>query len=185
MNYGLPTTVEVDGVSWDIRSDYRAILDIIEALNDPELDPREKAFVALDIFYPDFEKMPQSALQAALEQCFGFIEMGERKSGNAPKVVDWEHDFPYIVAPINAVAGQEIRALPYLHWWTFIAYYGEISGECTFAQIIRIRDKKARGKSLDKTEREWYNRNRELVDIPQRYTEAEEELLKKWGGVIG
>ena len=183
IDYGLPTTVEVNGVTRKVRTDYRAILDIMSALDDVELSGAEKAQVAIEIFYED-EIAPED-LTAALEACFRFIDLGEDvKTNSSPKVVDWEKDFRFIIAPINAVAGGDIRALPYLHWWTFMAYYYDI-GDCTFAQIVRIRDKQARGKSLDKDEREWYNRNRDLVDRQTRYTEAEEELLKLWGGVNG
>ena len=51
-----------------------------------------------------------------------------------------------------------------------------------FAQIVAIRNKKARGKKLDKVEQEFYQRNRELVELKTRYTDAENELLSAWLG---
>ena len=186
INYGLPTTVTVNGKEREIRSDYRAILDIISALNDVNLSDEEKAYVTLKIFYPQFDDITAEEAQEAIEKCFNFIECGNKDDGKKqPKLVDWEQDFQYIITPINAVAGKEVRALDYLHWWTFISYYYEISGECTFAQIVSIRDKQARGKQLDKQEREWYRRNQTKVDIKNRYSEKEEELLKMWGGTNG
>lgn len=186
INYALPTTVTVNGKEWAVRSDFRAILDIISALNDANLREEEKVYVTLKIFYPQFDEMKTEDLQEALEQCFRFIDCGnEEDEKKQPKLVDWEQDFQYIITPINAVAGKEVRALDYLHWWTFISYYCEIGGECLFAQIVNIRDKQARGKSLDKQEREWYRRNKSKVDIKNRYTDAEEELLKIWGGQNG
>ena len=92
-----------------------------------------------------------------------------------------EQDFRYIVAPINRVVGQEIRAVEYYHWWSFISAYYEI-GDCLFAQIVRIRDKKARGKPLDKEEQKFYRENRHMVDFHTNYTDAENALLKKWVG---
>lgn len=186
INYGLPKAVEVNGKERAIRSDYRAILDIIEALNDPNLRENEKAYVVLDIFYCDMDDLKEEDLEPAINECFKFINGNEtRQQSKAPKLVDWEKDFSLIIAPINAVAGREIRADEYCHWWTFLAYYNEINGDCTFAQVVRIRDKQARGKSLDKDEREWLNRNRELVELPSHYTDEEEEILKMWGGVNG
>ena len=58
----------------------------------------------------------------------------------------------------------------------------EIGGDCLFAQIVRVRDALARGKKLDKTDRDWYRRNRELVDLRKKYTSEEQQLLKEWGG---
>lgn len=182
MMYDLPKSLTVCGSEYEIRSDYRAALDICAALSDNELTDQEKAFVALDLLYPGFSKMPHEHYQEAIRQCFWFINCGseEDHTQKAPKLMNWEHDFQYIVAPVNRVVGQEIRAIPYLHWWSFISAYYEI-GDCTFAQIVRIRDMKARGKPLDKQDREWYNRNRHMVDLPTSYTEAEKDILKAWG----
>lgn len=178
----LPVDVQIEGSTYEIRSDYRDILNICAAISDPELSEREKAIAVLDIFYPAFSDMPQDHYQEAIQRCFWFINCGdENKSRPAPKLVDWEQDFKYIVAPINRVMGQEIRAVAYLHWWTFIAAYYEI-GECLLAQIVRIRNKKARGKPLDKFDREWYQQNRELVDMKTSYTSRENELLDAWMG---
>ena len=141
----LPTSVDIDGTEYEIRSDYRAALDICMAMADAELDEQDKA---------------------------------ERQH---IKLMDWEQDFKYIVAPINRVTGTEIRSIEYMHWWTFIAAYYEI-GDCTFAQIVRIRDKKARGKPLDKTEQDWYRKNRNLVDLKTKYTQEDDEILRLWGG---
>lgn len=180
--YDLPKSLEVCGETYEIRSDYRAVLDICAALSDIELSDQEKAFVTLSIFYPDFENMPQEHYQAAIERCFWFIDCGsdEDRTKKAPKLMDWEQDFQYIVAPINRVIGKEIRSAEYLHWWTFVSAYYEI-GDCTFAQIVRIRDKKAKGKKLDKAEQEWYKNNRKLVDFKHTYTDGEKEILKQWG----
>ena len=49
----LPTSLEVGGAVYAIRSDYRAALDICTALSDPELAGRERAAVLLEILYPD------------------------------------------------------------------------------------------------------------------------------------
>ena len=49
MMYALPTSLEVRGTEYEIRSDYRAALDICAALSDPELDNQEKALAALII----------------------------------------------------------------------------------------------------------------------------------------
>lgn len=190
MMYDLPKSLDVCGVTYAIRSDFRAVLDICAALSDTNLSEQEKAFVCLDIMYPGFLEMPQEHYQEAIKQCFWFINCGAEEDGTrkTPKLMDWEQDFQYIVAPINRVLGQEIRSIPYnqkentggLHWWTFISAYYEI-GDCTFAQIVRIRGKKAKGKKLDKQDQEWYKQNRKLVDFKHSYTEGEKAVLKEWG----
>ena len=178
--YDLPKSVEVCGAEYAVETDFRAILDIFSILVDEDLDADAKGIGVLGIFYLDFMEMPAAHIPEALKKCFWFINSGhEEEQKKTPKLMDWEQDFQYIVAPINRIAGQEIRALPYLHWWTFLSYYGEI-GDCYFAQIVRIRDLKAKGKLKDKTGKEFYRRNRDVIDIKRRYSEAEEEIIKGW-----
>lgn len=177
----LPTRLEVCGVEYEIRSDYRAVLDIFAAIADPELNDQERQFAALDILYPGFDEMPIEHYREAVSRCFWFINGGDDPPAENPaKLIDWEQDFKLIVAPVNRVMGQEVRAVEYLHWWTFLAAYCEI-GDCLFAQVVRIREKQARGKGLDKSEQEFYRKNRDLVDLKSKYTPADDALLKQWG----
>lgn len=184
----LPKTVTVDGEEYDIRSDYRAILDICIALADPELEDSEKATVALCIFYPDAERLKTEQIGEAIERCFWFINGGGEEEGAtsspSPRLIDWEKDIHLIIPPINRVLGTEIRALDYLHWWTFLGAYYEI-GDCLFSQVVRIRDKLARNRKMDKSEREWYRRNRKMVDLPKKLTSQEQEFLDLWLGKGG
>ena len=191
--YDLPTSLEVCGVEYEIRSDFRAVLDVCAALSDPDLSVQEKVYVLLDIIYPSFDgymdeqglevKMSPEHYEEAVKQCYWFINCGaeEDNTRKTPKLVDWEQDFQYMVAPINRVVGTEVRALEYFHWWSFISAYYEIGGDCTFAQIVRIRNKKARGKPLDKEEARWYRENRKMVDLRHTYSESEKAVLNAWG----
>ena len=129
----------------------------------------------------------------AIKQCYGFIDMGREDSKKKrPKIMDWEQDFDYIISPINRVLGKETRTIPYdyttneggLHWWTFMSAYMEIGGDCLYSQIIQMRDKVARHKKLEKYEREWLNRNRDLVTIKTRYSERDDEMLQKFVGGV-
>jgi len=181
MNYSLPTKLTVNTKEYEIRSDYRAILDICQALADVELSDEDKAYIVLTVFFVDFKRMPQCDYQEAIEKCFDFINLGEKEDGKKhPKMIDWEQDFNHIIAPINRVAQKEVRAVEYMHWWTFIGLFNEIGGDCYFAQIVSIRDKKRRGKKLDKLEQEFYRRNRKDIDFTQHFTDEEEDALKGW-----
>lgn len=181
MNWSLPESVEVQGVTYPIRTDYRCILDIMTDLSNPEADGQERAMAVLIGLYPDFDDMPPEHWEDAISEGMRFINCdSEEAPHKAPRLVDWELDYSLIIAPINRVTGGEVRAVKYMHWWTFLAAYAEI-GDCTFAQVVRIRDHKARGKPLDKSDQEWYRKNRHLVDFKRKYTEAEDAEAKKWG----
>lgn len=189
--YKLKKSVEIGGKPYDIRCEYSVILDIFEALNDPDLNDNERACAALIMFYPDFEEIPAENYQEALQQCFRYINGGkeEETTKKQPKMVDWGQDFPYIVSAINRVIGYDVRDVDYdcgsniggVSWESFLSAYYEIGGDCLFSQIVRIREKLARNKKLDKGEREWYNKNRNLVDFKKTYSEAESEMLKSLG----
>jgi len=177
IDYDLPLTVSVGGRDYPVRTDFREILDIITALNDPELLDQDRAAVALGIFYED--EVPED-VNEAIRRCFWFISGGDAKNDDkpAPRLVDWEKDFRWIASPINHMLGKDIRTVR-MHWWTFLSYYYEI-GDCTFAQIVRIRNAQAKGKKLDKSDREWLRQNADLVYIETKYTQEEEELLTTW-----
>ena len=183
MIYELPTSVEVGGKEYSIRSDYRPVLDIMIAMNDPELDDMQRTLVVLDIFYPDSDSIPLEHYGEAVDRLLWFIQCGGENEHRrkTPKLMDWEQDFQYIVSPINRVIGQEIRSIPYLHWWSFISAYYEI-GDCFFAHVVRIRNKRANGNLKDKADREFYRENRSVIDFKNNYTSADEELFKQWGG---
>ena len=177
-NYGLPVVLEVGGEDRPIRSDYRAALDIFLALTDPELDAYNRAMELLEILY--VEEIPPELQEEAIMQGLWFLRGGEDEcKEKGPQLVSWSQDFVLIAAPISKIIGQDIRGMEYLHWWTFLSAYMGI-GECLFADVVRIRDKKARGKTLDKADREFYRRNRELVDIQKPLTDAEQEILNEW-----
>ena len=72
--YALPTSAEVNGKTYQIESDYRAVLDILAALSDKDLTEEERAIAALEIFYPDFDDIPLSDYEEALRKCFRFID---------------------------------------------------------------------------------------------------------------
>ena len=89
-----------------------------------------------------------------LKQCFWFINCGDTETTRkAPKLMDWEQDARAIVADVNKVAGMEIRALTYLHWWTFLSWFHAI-GEGQLSTVVSIRDKLRRGKKLEQWEKE-------------------------------
>lgn len=177
--YSLPTSIEVGGQVYKIRSDYRPILDIIMALNDVDLDNGAKGRIAVEIFYPDYETIPYENLQEAFDKCLWFIRQGKEDGPKMPVLMDWETDFQLIVAPINRVAGQEVRSVEYMHYWTFLSYYYEIGGDCTFANVVAIRDKIKRGKPLEKHEKEYYRRNKDIIDLKSKYSSAEKDLLAR------
>lgn len=143
MTYTLPTTVEINGHEYAVRSDFRAILDILEAVNDVELDGQKRAAVMLSVFYPDFESMPASDYEGAITKCLWFINCGqmEDKSKKPKKLVDWQQDFSVIVAPVNRVMGRR-----YGSWITCTG--GRLSGRIRKSETVCLLKLWESGRSL-------------------------------------
>lgn len=182
--YDLPTSAVIGGRTFEIRSDYRAALDIMSVLTDVDISDKEKLIVALSIFFPDFRRLRSSDYEEAYKYAIWFINGGvddADKGPRQPKLMDWQQDLPLIIAPINRVIGEEVRAVEYMHWWTFLAAYREI-GDCLFAQVVSIRKKRAKGQKLDKADAEFYRNNRDLVDFKTQLTAEEKAFLDEIAG---
>lgn len=182
-SWTLPETVEVAGKACQINADYRDILDILSRMNNPEEPMNVRLMVSLTLFYEDFQKISPIDYPEAWKKLCWFINGGEEESNSrpSPKRIDWDQDQPLIVADINRVAGCEVRALPFLHWWTFLACFRGI-GEGQLSTVVGIREKRRKGKKLDNWERDFYRENRAMVDFQTHYTPEEDEILKKWLG---
>lgn len=183
--WSVPTSLEIGGVFWKIRTDYRAILDILMAINSTEYEDDEKFYIFMDILFEDFEHMPQELWEEAYKAGVKFIDMNEEDdSVKRPKLMDWEQDATLIVPAVNKVIGKEVRAVEYMHWWTFMSAYMEI-GESSFATVLSIRKKKKEGKKLEKWEQEFYRENKSVIDLKRKLSEEEREekqrLIDKFG----
>ena len=189
MNFSLPKTVQFGNETHEIRYDFRVILEIITMLSDEDLTGSDKTEALLDMFYLKPDSIVD--IKGAVDACYDFIDgdAGRRKK-NGPRLTDWEQDFSYIIAPVNRVLGYESRAVEYdpetntggVHWWTFLAAFMEIGGDCLYSQIVSIRDKQARKKKLEKYERDWLRRNGDLVRLRKKYSASDDELVKEWTG---
>lgn len=189
MNYRLPTTIIVNDHEYAIRNngDFRIVLDCFEALNDIELSDTEKYISALYIFFSfdeldDVLNIPEKDLTEMVNKMFDFFKCGESDivANTNYKTIDWNNDAQLICSAVNKVAGTEIRALPYLHWWTFLGYFSAI-GESPLATVVSIRTKIIKGKKLEKYEREFQKDNPQyfIWDARTQEQKEEDELIKK------
>ena len=174
----LPTSLEVNGVEYKIRTNMKDILKVVQAFDDVELEDSEKVYICLLIIYEDFESMPKEDYKEALDKAVWFIDCGAEPSKGHKKTMDWEQDEALIFPAVNRVAGCEVRSLAYIHWWTFMGYFMEIH-DGTYAQVLQLRSKRANGKKLEKWEREYWENNKEICEIKQKYTEEEKEQMRK------
>lgn len=190
---GLPETLTVGGREYPIRTDYRDVLQVLEAFSDEDLEHIEKWIVAVYLLFEDFS-CADDVLEAvedgfdlgeAVEQISWFLSVGklEEKDRDAP-LYDWKQDEQMIFAAVNKVAGREVREADYMHWWTISGYVNSVDKDDFWTFVISIRDKLNKKKKLEKNEREFLNKNRELVILEKRKTREEQELKMRYKALL-
>lgn len=193
----LPEKLTVGDTEYGIRSDYRNVLQVFEAFYDQELEHGEKWIVAIYLLLEAFtcaDDVYEAAedgfdVNEAVRQIIWFISAGQEPGDKKElPTYDWAQDEQMIFSAVNKVAGKETRELEYLHWWTFLGYFNEV-GEGTLSFIVGIRSKLNKRKKLEKHEREFLNKNPDMVRLEKRKTREELEQEAKyralWNGVLG
>ncbi|MDO4863468.1 MAG: Gp15 family bacteriophage protein [Ruminococcus sp.] len=178
----LPESLSVGGRELPINADFRNALRIFEALTDNELTDEEKAYVCLKRLYTVTISVDMT--EEAIKKAYWFLDGGDmpKSAPEGIRLLDWKHDESMVMPAVSKTLGAlDVRSLPFLHWWTFLGAFGEI-GEGLFAQTVHIRKKLGKGKKLDKSEREFYKKNKELIVLrtaeEQAAIDETEEFLK-------
>ena len=186
MQFDLPVSVSFGGREWPIRTDYRDVLRVLAAFEDAELTDGEKVYVCLKNLYPEFAEIPPGLWQAAFDAAVAFIDApgGSGPSGGGHRTMDWAQDAPLIFPAVNRVAGFEVRAAGELHWWTFLGYFMEIR-DSTYATVLALRQKKARGQRLEKDAAEFWRRNAGICELRKKLTRAEVEEKERLERMLG
>ena len=181
--YEIPTYIEINKQSYPIRNkgDYRMVLDCFVTLNDETLSKKERVYATLIIFYEGMESLSDlnqfEDINEAVKQMFIFFNCGnnpEDNSSNMPKLINWEQDSQIICAAVNKVAGQEIRLVEYMHWWTFMGYYLSI-GQSVLSQVVNLRYKLVKGTKLEKWERQFQQDNPQYFKVDLRTVQQRED----------
>lgn len=183
----LPKTLTVSGKEYPINTDYRVVLIIFEAYDDPELTETEKTAVMINCLYENPRSIPYKDYEEACLQAAWFLDGGKEYETQKPteaRVISWQQDEQMIFSAINKTAGFELRNAEYIHWWTFLGYFSEI-GECLLNTVVSIRKKKNQHKILDKFEQEFYQKNKSLIDIKKRYSASEQAERDRINALLG
>lgn len=173
----LPYSINISGVDVPIDADYRNVLDIFSIFNSPDLLDEEKMYLVLEYLYDtdDYLRDPAEALRELEVFINGGVVDTSPKTQEKP-LYDWDQDFDIIVSAVNHVLGYDCREKKFLHWWTFLSAFMEI-GECTFSTYVAIRDKKNKGKKLDKWEQQIYKDNRDRIVLKKKIDKTTQAIM--------
>ena len=172
----LPQSVIINNTEYFFKHDYKSVLYAIQPFDSPDLLEEEQIEIAFERFYIDSENIKDSDLQESIQAMMLFISCNKPNLSTKKQkpLFSWEKDINLIIRPINKVLGHDIRQ-DNMHWWTFMSYFMEI-GESTFQTYVGIRDKKNRGKKLEKYEEEIFKNNKDEIILKNKVDSTTAEV---------
>ena len=170
----VPTTVEIDGVDYEIYSDFRIGILFEMLMCDREYSDSEKIMQALELYYP----VIPADVNAAVEKILWFYQ-GETteytsKSGGkrANQIYSYEHDAEYIYAAFLDQYGINLQQVDYLHWWEFKALFKGLKSDNEIVKIMGFRAMEI-DRDMSKKEQKYYRKMKEMYKIPLPKSDVE------------
>ena len=174
--FELPKHVTIDGIDYVIRSDYRVIIDIEKRNGLPDEDFMH---YALKTFY----YVIPSDINEAVRFLFRFLQCNKAPSQNGggkgakSRVFDFEHDADLFQAAFLAQYGVNLCAVPYLHWFEFMAMFRGLRDDCTLCKVMQYRGADLNG--MGKEQKAFYGKMKLLHKLPETEAETQRKLLAK------
>lgn len=201
----LPTTVEVDGSSFSINTDFRYGLLFNQCIDDDELDENTRLMQALNIGYKD--NIPEDKIKAfkALIEFYSCaildnrdidkeLEKQEKKddeseeyedeySGNCEIYFDYEKDSNLIYSTFLQVFHIDLIDSD-MHWFKFIVLLRSLFDENNLTKVIQFRAMKIDSK-LSPDMKKYYKNMKEHYSL-NKLSDAEKEdykkkMMEQWG----
>lgn len=179
----LPTSIEVNGIDYPIRSDFRTCMRIIVASEDDALTQSEKTLILLMLLYPSLPPDHNAALIAGLAFLNGSLTEDD---DSGIRVYSFTKDAQLIFAAFRQTHNIDLTTVE-LHWWEFMALFMDLGSETAFCSIVNLRRRLATGKA-SKEERDTARELGSAIDVPTPDTrtleerEAEDLFLSALGG---
>lgn len=174
----LPEEIEIEGIEYDINSDFRTSMLFEMMMTDNELDDKEKIEQALLLYYP---KLP-SNINLAMEQLLWFYRCGKdiaRLNGNGKgksgQIYDFDFDDGYIYSAFLDQYGIDLQDVD-LHWWKFKSLFKSLKEDNEIVKIMGYRSMDL-AKIKDKEEKNHYKKMKALYKIQSNISKDETEKL--------
>lgn len=167
----LPVSVEIDGVSHPINSDFRFGVSLeMEVLSGEDAD----VMGLLDAFYPaGIPGNVRAAADKMLEFYRGYVKLlGDKTSKNESKKgrqYDYEQDSDVLVASFLNYYGVDLNR-DKLHWWVFRRLMLNLPDESPFMRRIHYRT--ADINKVDKKLQKHYRKMKSLYSLKTKGSEA-------------
>ena len=171
----LPYSVLIDGEEYAINTDFRVAVRFEILLFNPELTDEEKAWKALELFYP---VIPDN-VEEAFEKINWFYSGVKEEGGSSEKSeigYSYENDSEYIYAAFLDQYRIDLQRED-LHWWTFKALFKALKEDCDFVKIMGYRTIKITN-DMSKEDKEFYKKMKKQYALPKRISKSEQDRRK-------
>lgn len=169
------TTVEIEGVEYEINSDFRTSILFELMMQDSTIGEKEKILMALELYYPEIPKNINEAIDKILwfYRCGKNItsQKGTGKDREAT-IYSFEYDDDYIYSAFLDQYGVDLQDIEYLHWWKFKAMFKSLKEDNMIVKIMGYRNIDL-SKIKDKEQKDYYKKMQKLYEIPVSKNEKE------------
>lgn len=141
----LPESVEVNGISYAIHTNFKDWIAFFDMMADENYTSKEKLVTSLRWF----REKPPSDLLAAWNALLQFASRADAPNGEEPEETNssrqetpcfsWSHDSAYVLGAFLQCYHLDLRAVPYLHWYHFMALFEALPDELPLKKRIGYR----------------------------------------------
>lgn len=175
----LPKEIKIEGIGYDINSDFRTSMLFELMMADNELNEKQKIEQALKLYYP---KIPQN-INLAVEQLLWFYRCGKdiivsngSGKGKSTQIYDFNFDDDYIYSAFLDQYGIDLQDIEFLHWWKFKALFKSLKEDNEIVKIMGYRSMDL-NKIKDKEQKSHYKKMKDLYKIQSKISKDEVEKL--------
>lgn len=142
-----PSCVDVDGVKYEVYTDFKDWIKFHCMLDDETLTDRDKTAVALSFYKSDIPKDIQKAYIAIAEFAAGTaIPQAGRQhkedravQASKPACFSFIYDAPLILSAFMQVYGIDIQSGCHMHWYKFLCLFQGLPDDTPIKQRIQLR----------------------------------------------
>lgn len=172
----VPTSVDIDGVEYEINSNFRYGILFELLMQDSTIEEKDKICMALDLYYP----VIPTNIDEAIEKILWFYKCGKDeakvkstgKDRGATQIYSFEYDDDYIYSAFLDQYGVDLQDIKYLHWWKFKAMFKALKEDNMIVKIMGYRNIDL-SKIKDKEQKDYYKKMQKLYEIPVSKNEKE------------
>lgn len=183
----LPHSLNIHGVEYPIDTDFRTILRYDEDLQKADESLENIARCLKRVFVTELPPDPEETVQ----QMLWFIRGGKTEeerhkpskrilgiNSNTPFDFHEDGEMIYSAFRRNDVYGLDLRSVPYLHWWEFLALVNDLPEDVQLSRVILYRTIDTGNKDLDKKQADYYRAMQRYYKLENRQIERNEELIQ-------